>query len=115
MSSEGADVFSWDALRTTPGRDESQDFGFGQAYYLSADYAFEVLDGLEIGFHVGYHDGDFNEAFNGVDGSYFDYNAYIARGGFAFMIGVELWQTNSVRLQRRRHRSGYERDGVGVS
>jgi uncharacterized protein (TIGR02001 family) len=63
-----------------------QDFGFGKTYYVSGDYAFEVLEGVEIGFHIGYHDGDFSEAFNGVDGSYIDYNAYIAKGGFAFMV-----------------------------
>lgn len=64
----------------------SEDFGFGSTWYASADYAFEVLNGLEIGFHAGYHDGDFSNSFNGVDESYYDYNAYIARNGFSFMI-----------------------------
>jgi uncharacterized protein (TIGR02001 family) len=63
-----------------------QDFGFGQAYYVSGDYGFEVAGGLELGVHVGYHDGDFNEAFNGVDGSYMDYNVSLSRGGFGFMV-----------------------------
>lgn len=68
-----------------------QDFGFGKALYLSADYATEIRDGLELGFHVGYHDGDFNEAFNGVPGEYIDYNISLAKDGFSFMIsGTDL-------------------------
>lgn len=68
-----------------------QDFGFGEAIYVSANYAREVGNGVELGFHVGYHDGDFNEAFNGVPGSYFDYNVSLAKGGFSFMIsGTDL-------------------------
>lgn len=63
-----------------------QDFGFGKAIYLAADYAFVVAGGLELGLHVGYHDGDFSEAFNGVTGDYIDYNVSLSRGGFAFMI-----------------------------
>jgi len=40
---------------------------------------------------VGYHDGDFNEAFNGVPGSYLDYNVSVAKGGFSFMVtGTDL-------------------------
>lgn len=68
-----------------------QDFGFGEAIYISANYAREIGDGVELGFHVGYHDGDFNEAFNGVPGSYVDYNVSLAKGGFSFMIsGTDL-------------------------
>jgi len=63
-----------------------QDFGFGEAIYLSADYGFEVAEGLELGLHVGYHDGDFAEAFNGNDGDYYDYNISLSKGGFSFMI-----------------------------
>jgi len=63
-----------------------QDFGFGEAYYISADYAFDAGNGVEIGLHVGYHDGDFVDAFNGVDGGYADYNVSIAKDGFGFMI-----------------------------
>jgi uncharacterized protein (TIGR02001 family) len=63
-----------------------QDFGFGKATYLYADYAMDVRDGLELGFHIGYHDGDFNEAFNGVPESYVDYNVSLSKGGFSFMI-----------------------------
>ncbi len=63
-----------------------QDFGFGEATYIYADYGWEVRDGLELGVHVGYHDGDFNEAFNGVPDSYTDYNISLSKGGFSFMI-----------------------------
>lgn len=63
-----------------------QDFGFGEATYLYADYGFEVGDGVEIGIHIGRHEGDFNEAFNGVPGDYTDYNISLAKGGFSFMI-----------------------------
>ncbi|MEM7692181.1 MAG: TorF family putative porin [Pseudomonadota bacterium] len=63
-----------------------QDFGAGEAFYLSADYGFTVGDGIDIGLHVGYHEGDFAEAFNGVDGGYYDYNVSLSKGGFGFMI-----------------------------
>ena len=64
-----------------------QDFGFGEALYAYADYGFEVKEGLELGFHIGYHEGDFAEAFNGVEG-YVDYNVSIAKDGFSFMIST---------------------------
>ncbi|MDG1206924.1 MAG: TorF family putative porin [Pseudomonadales bacterium] len=63
-----------------------QDFGFGETIYVYADYGWEVREGLELGVHVGYHDGDFSEAFNGVPGSYIDYNISLSKGGFSFMI-----------------------------
>lgn len=66
--------------------DLNHDFNFGNAYYLSADYSFEVRPGMEVGLHIGYHDGDFNEAFNGVPSGYIDYNVSIAKDGFGFMI-----------------------------
>jgi len=68
--------------------DESpgQDFGFGEAYYVSADYGFELDNGLGIGLHVGRHSGDFNEAFNGVPGDYTDYNVSFAVDNFSFTI-----------------------------
>ncbi|GAB5413582.1 MAG: TorF family putative porin [Congregibacter sp.] len=65
---------------------DGQDFGAGGTYYLSADYGFTVGDGIDIGLHVGYHDGDFAEAFNGTDDGYFDYNISLSKGGFGFMI-----------------------------
>jgi len=63
-----------------------QDFGFGEATYVYADYATEIRNGLELGFHVGHHDGDFSEAFNGVPGSYMDYNVSLSKNGFSFMV-----------------------------
>ncbi|MBT8146923.1 MAG: TorF family putative porin [Gammaproteobacteria bacterium] len=63
-----------------------QDFGFGEATYIYADYAVEIREGLELGFHVGRHEGDFNEAFNGVPGDYVDYNISLSKDGFSFMI-----------------------------
>lgn len=65
-----------------------QDFGFGEAYYLYADYATDIRDGLELGVHVGYHEGDFSEAFNGVPGAYVDYNVSLSKNGFMFMISA---------------------------
>ncbi|MEM7541484.1 MAG: TorF family putative porin [Pseudomonadota bacterium] len=75
-----------DAGQGIIGRD--YDNGFGETYYLSADYGFEVRDGLEIGLHLGYHDGDFVDHFNFGRGEfeYFDYNVSIAKGGFGFMV-----------------------------
>ncbi|MEM7764389.1 MAG: TorF family putative porin [Pseudomonadota bacterium] len=68
-----------------------QDFGFGQTYYFSADYATEIKEGVELGFHLGYHDGDFSEAFNGVPDSYIDYGISLSKDGFSFMItGTDL-------------------------
>ena len=81
--------FSFSAnLLTNTEADEgpTQDFGMFEAYYLSADYGFVVGNDIEIGLHVGYHDGDFMEAFNGADGDYYDYNVSLSKGGFAFMI-----------------------------
>ena len=62
------------------------DFGFGSTYYVAADYGFALSNGVEVGLHAGYHDGDFAEAFNGVTGSYMDYNISFAKDGFSFMI-----------------------------
>ena len=64
---------------------ENQDFGFAQASYTSLDYSMEILNGTELGFHVGYHEGDFAEAFNGVEG-YADYGVSIAKDGFSFAV-----------------------------
>ncbi|MCA9101922.1 MAG: TorF family putative porin [Planctomycetales bacterium] len=66
------------------------DFGFGQAYYLSLDYGFETEKGLGIGFHVGQHDGDFVDGFNGIavngDTSYMDYSVTFSVDAFSFTI-----------------------------
>jgi len=63
-----------------------QDFGFGEATYIYADYVVEISEGLELGFHIGQHEGDFNEAFNGVPGDYIDYNISLSKDGFSFMV-----------------------------
>ena len=79
--------FSAYVLTNTEANDtDDLSFDAGETYYLSADYGFTILNGLDVGLHVGYHDGDFSEGFNGVDGDYWDYNVSISRGGFGFMI-----------------------------
>lgn len=68
-----------------------QNFDFGTASYWYADYAREIREGLELGLHVGYHEGDFAEAFNGVPDSYLDYNISLSKNGFTFKIsGTDL-------------------------
>src|SRR5688572_13535446 len=48
-----------------PDEGPGQDFGAFDTYYLSGDYSIPLTSGATIGLHVGYHDGDFAEAFNG--------------------------------------------------
>ena len=66
------------------------DFGFGEAYYLSLDYGFETESGLGVSFHLGQHDGDFVDGFNGIavngDTSYIDYNVTFSVDALSFMI-----------------------------
>jgi len=69
-----------------PDEAPGQDFGFGKATYLSADYVIPLESGTEIGFHIGRHDGDFAEAFNGVTDDYIDYNVSVSKDGFSFMV-----------------------------
>ena len=63
-----------------------QDFGFGQSHYLSLDYSVPLRNELALGLHVGRHDGDFSEHFNGVPGDYVDYSVSLSKGGFSFTI-----------------------------
>ena len=63
-----------------------QDFGFGQTYYLSLDYAVPLRSDLTLGLHIGRHAGDFSEAFNGVPGDYTDYGVSLSKGNFTFTI-----------------------------
>lgn len=63
-----------------------QDFGFGEATYLSLNYTVGLPNDLELTFHFGNHDGDFNNAFNGAGDSYNDYSISLAKGPFAFTI-----------------------------
>jgi len=68
-----------------------QDFGFGEASYLYADYAITLENEAELSFHVGRHGGDFVDAFNGVTDDYIDYGVTLAKDGFAFsVIGTSL-------------------------
>ena len=71
-----------------PDEAPGQDFGFGSTTYISLDYGFALESGTEVGFHVGSHQGDFNEAFNGVPGDYRDFSVSVAKDGFAFMIST---------------------------
>ena len=70
------------------------DLDFGNAFYLSADYAYAVGEtGVEIGLHLGYHEGDFVDAFNFQNGTddYLDWNVSVSKGGFGFMVsGTDL-------------------------
>ena len=64
----------------------TQDFGFGKSVYAYVDYGITIGNDIDVGFHVGFQDGDFNEAFNAVPGNYFDFNVSLAKGGFSFLI-----------------------------
>ena len=86
LSLAGFELGGYVLANTEADEAPAQDFGFGEAYYVYLDYAIDIKDGLELGLHVGYHDGDFNEAFNGVPGSYSDYNLSLSKNGFSFMI-----------------------------
>ncbi|QJR80562.1 hypothetical protein CA267_007125 [Alteromonas pelagimontana] len=65
---------------------EGQDFGFAQASYVSLDYVIPMASGTEIGLHIGHHQGDFAEAFNGLTESYNDWGITLSRDSFAFMV-----------------------------
>ncbi len=73
-----------------PSNPVGNDFGFGSAYYLSLDYGFELENGMGIGLHVGQHDGDFVDSFNGIavnnDASYIDYSVSFSVDNFTFTI-----------------------------
>ena len=62
------------------------DFGFGDAYYLSFDYEFELESGLVVGLHAGHHDGDFMTWFNFAIDSYTDYAVSFSVDNFTFTI-----------------------------
>lgn len=63
-----------------------RDFGFGEATYISLDYAVPLRNDLELGLHAGRHEGDFAEVFNGVPEEYTDYSVSLSKGGFSFTI-----------------------------
>jgi uncharacterized protein (TIGR02001 family) len=66
------------------------DSDFASTYYVYGDYAREIGHGVELGLHVGYHDGDFVDQFNFANGTfdYMDFNASIAKGGFSFLVST---------------------------
>ena len=64
----------------------TQDFDVFETYYLSTDYTVPLANDVAVTFHVGYHEGDFSEAFNGVSGDYVDYSISLAKDGFTFTI-----------------------------
>ena len=76
----------WMLTNTEADEAPGQDFEAFGTYYLSADYGFTVGNDVEVGLHIGYHDGDFAEAFNGTDDGYFDYGISFAKEGFSFTI-----------------------------
>jgi uncharacterized protein (TIGR02001 family) len=84
---------------------EGQDFGFGEAYYLSLDYGFELTNGVGVGLHIGQHDGDFAEAFNGNASGYTDYNVTFSKDGFTFMI-------SDTNVKGGAAEGGYDNDSV---
>lgn len=84
---------------------DGQDFGFGEAYYLSLDYGWELENGVAVGVHMGHHDGDFAEAFNGNASGYFDYNITFAKDGFTFMI-------SDTDVEGGAAEGGYDNDSV---
>ena len=86
---------------------EGQDFGFGEAYYLSLDYGFELTNGVGVGLHIGHHDGDFAEAFNGNASGYTDYNVTFSKDGFTFMI-------SDTNVKGGAAEGGYDNDSVKV-
>ena len=85
---------------------EGRDYGFGKASYISVDYGMPVLNGAELGFHVGYHQGDFAEDFNGVPDGYADWGISVAKDGFSFAVtgtdlddsGVDAYDNDSIKF-----------------
>lgn len=83
-----------------------RDYGFGSASYISLDYAMPVASGAELGLHVGYHQGDFAEDFNGVPDGYADWAISIAKDGFSFAVtgtdlddsGADAYDNDSVKF-----------------
>lgn len=63
-----------------------QDFEVGEAAYTYLDNAMDIPKGVELGLHIDFHTGDFNEAFNGILGFYTDYNISLSKDGFSLVI-----------------------------
>jgi len=85
---------------------EGRDYGFGKASYLSVDYGMPVFNGAELGLHVGYHQGDFAEDFNGVPDGYADWGISLSKDGFSFAVtgtdlddsGADAYDNDSVKF-----------------
>jgi len=87
--SVGIGGFSFSAnFLTNTEADEGDDYDFSEfeTYYLSGNYTHTLGNDVELTLHVGYHDGDFSEAFNGVSGDYYDYSISLAKSGFTFTV-----------------------------
>jgi uncharacterized protein (TIGR02001 family) len=88
----GANIF----VHTQSDEPDGIDFDFGDTIYYYADYGYEIKEGVDLGFHIGYHDGDFNEFFNGVPEAYLDYNVSVSKNGFTFLVsGTDLDNSGS--------------------
>lgn len=84
-------VTAWILANAEPDEAPGEDFGFGSTFYISGDYSIPLSNGAEIGLHLGFHDGDFQESFNGTSDSYIDYGVSIAKDGFTFAVtGTDL-------------------------
>lgn len=72
---------SYDAFSITYNTlvDSDADGDFGDDTYISADAAFEISEGLELGLHVGSYDFD-------AGGDYVDYGISLSKNGFTFAI-----------------------------
>lgn len=86
VSVAGATVKASSLVHTQAEQVTGQNFEFAEQLYLSGDYVIDLHNDIDLGFHVGYHEGDFMESFNGADGSYTDYGISIAKSGFKFMV-----------------------------
>lgn len=59
--------------------DSDADGDFGDDTYISADAAFEISEGLELGLHIGSYDFD-------AGGDYVDYGVSLSKDGFTFSL-----------------------------
>lgn len=86
LSFDNIDLSLYVLAHTEADEAAGQDFGFGQATYMSANYTVPVSDGTDVILHVGRHDGDFVTAFNGTPNNYTDYSVAVAKNGFEFKV-----------------------------
>lgn len=79
-------VSAYFVTNAEPDEAPNQDFSAFQTMYFSGNYSIPLESGATIGLHMGYHEGDFANAFNGVTEGYLDYNVSIAKHGFMLMV-----------------------------